>query len=329
MIIKNNKIINKLLTLYRNAFCDPRDHKGLRYNAYLDYQGQEANDFILNELLTGKPLMISKFGTVELDNLVSRYINEKLGIFNKEVINDYLHYNNVCITPRRALYSLCNNAGFFPQSMKMSQMWYQRMINDIQEVDILGSYIYEEKYVSPLMNCKRVNIEGYFAPYMYDNPWSQILKGKKVLVVHPFVESIKSQYENRRSLLFKDPMVLPEFKELILIKAVQTMADSVDNRFSNWFEALKYMENEIDQYDYDIALIGCGAYGMCLAAHVKRMGKQAIHLASMTQMLFGIYGKRWLDQEPEYRKYINEFWVRPNDSEKPFGANKVEGACYW
>ena len=46
-------------------------------------------------------------------------------------------------------------------------------------------------------------------------------------------------------------------------------------------------------------------------------------------MLFGIYGKRWLDQEPEYRKYINEFWVRPNDSEKPFGANKVEGACYW
>lgn len=27
---------------------------------------------------------------------------------------------------------------------------------------------------------------------------------------------------------------------------------------------------------------------------------------------FGVYGKRWLDSEPEYRKYINEYWIRPD-----------------
>lgn len=71
------------------------------------------------------------------------------------------------------------------------------------------------------------------------------------------------------------------------MKAVQTQADAKDSRFKDWFEALQYMKDEIDKCDYDIALIGCGAYGMCLAAHVKRQGKQAVHLASMTQMLLG------------------------------------------
>lgn len=46
-----------------------------------------------------------------------------------------------------------------------------------------------------------------------------------------------------------------------------------------------------------------------LAAHVKRLGKKAIHLASMTQVLFGIYGKRWQDDK-EISYYINEHWVK-------------------
>lgn len=329
MIIKSNKVISKMLNAYRKFFCDPREQKKLRYDGYLDFKDQEANDYIYEQLATGKPLMISKFGTIELGNLVSRYIDKEVGILNKEVVRDYLHYNNVSILPKSHLRGLCSNAGFFPYDMGLAEQWYERMMQDIREVDILGSYVYEEKYVAKFMHCKRVNIEGYFAPYMYKNPWSRILKGKKVLVVHPFVESIKAQYEQKRPLLFKDPDVLPEFGELILIKAVQTMADSEDNRFSNWFEALKYMENEIDKYDYDIALIGCGAYGMCLAAHVKRMGKQAIHLASMTQMLFGIYGRRWVEQEPEYLPYINEYWIRPGKNEKPKGAQRIENGCYW
>jgi hypothetical protein len=97
----------------------------------------------------------------------------------------------------------------------------------------------------------------------------------------------------------------------------------------DWFEALKHMEDEISQLDFDIALIGCGAYGMALAAHVKRMGKQAVHLAGWTQMLFGIYGNRWLRDQPAYAKFINGYWIRPSESEKPKGAEKVEGGCYW
>ena len=50
------------------------------------------------------------------------------------------------------------------------------------------------------------------------------------------------------------------------------------------------MKSQMDQTDYDIALIGCGAYGFPLAAHAKRMGKQAIHMGGSLQLLFGIRG---------------------------------------
>ena len=64
------------------------------------------------------------------------------------------------------------------------------------------------------------------------------------------------------------------------------------SQFNTWFDALDYMKSEIDKYDYDVCLIGCGAYGFPLATHVKHNGKQAIHLGGTLQLLFGIKGNR-------------------------------------
>ncbi len=88
------------------------------------------------------------------------------------------------------------------------------------------------------------------------------------------------------------------------------------------------MEDEIDKHDYDIALIGCGAYGFPLAAHVKRRGKKAVHLAGTLQLLFGIIGSRW-EHDELYNQLFNEYWCRPNENEKPQTANHVENGCYW
>ena len=88
-----------------------------------------------------------------------------------------------------------------------------------------------------------------------------------------------------------------------------------------------------------MCLIGCGAYGFPLAAHVKRTGRQAIHLGGALQLLFGIRGKRW--ENPTYgvkewglaygcyRELMNDYWVRPGENFKPANAEHVEGACYW
>jgi len=118
--------------------------------------------------------------------------------------------------------------------------------------------------------------------------------------------------------------ILPKLKNLEVIQAVQTIAGNKDPRFKDWFEALDYMKKEIDKKDFNIALIGCGAYGLPLAAHVKSLGKQAIHIGGGLQLLFGIKGKRW-----EEHKLFTKDWIYPLKEDTPQNIKKVEGGCYW
>lgn len=269
--------------------------------------------------------MISKFGFVELHSLCS-FLSIIQGV-NIKKYKEALHGGRD-IYPEVCLKALCHNAGFFPNNINLAYEWKDMVLSDLTSIDILGSYLEEEKYLkTELSQCIKVNLNGYYAPYLWENPWTKVLKGKKVLVIHPFVDSIRCQYE-KRAYLFSNPDVLPEFSNLYLIKAVQSIAGT-KTEYKDWFEALSYMENEMDKLDYEIAIIGCGAYGMNLAAHAKKQGKIAIHMAGWTQMLFGIYGKRWIQDQPEFSKYINDYWIRPTESERPANANSIEGACYW
>lgn len=297
-------------------------------NDYVQKSGQMANDYIYESLnaMPSKPLMCAKFGTTELGVVCAYEIKHRYPL--KAYLDDFLH-GRVSVYHKNILDSLCRLSGFFPNNLQLGEKFYNLVLEDMREIDVLASYIYKEKYINKYLNCVKVDLDGYYAPFMWQNPWTKYLKGKKVLVVHPFVDSIRYQYEHNRDKLFDNPDVLPEFKELLTVKAVQTISDQQDERFDTWFDALQFMKDEISKLDFDIALIGCGAYGMCLAAHVKRMGKQAVHLAGWTQMLFGVYGERWIKDQPQYSKYINEYWIRPLESEKPKGAEKVENGCYW
>ncbi len=298
---------------------------------YVQYYNQEANDYIFERLehalMANEPLMISKFGTIEL-NCVNCILQRRALGKAQNLLNGLKGYYDYYVED--ALIALQKHAGFFPLDINLINDYVSLVEKDMHEIDILGSYIYGEKFIKDMFAEETVfvNLNGYYAPFLWNEPWTSLLKGKKVLVVHPFTESIKHQYFLNREYLFENPDVLPEFSELILIKAVQTIAGN-PTEFDTWFDALHYMENEIDKHEYDVAIIGCGAYGMHLAAHVKRMGKIALHLAGWTQMLFGVYGKRWTTDQPEFSRFINKYWITPNESEKPKDADKVEGGCYW
>ena len=128
---------------------------------------------------------------------------------------------------------------------------------------------------------------------------------------------------------------MPDF-QLKTIKAVQSLGGVCD--YNSWFEALEYMKTEIDKTDFDICLIGAGAYGFPLAAYVKRIGKKAVHVGGSLQLIFGIKGKRWenplygKDELGEIGKYpalMNQHWIYPGYEGKPNNAELIEGACYW
>lgn len=285
-----------------------------------------VSDLIYDLLNQEKPCMIARFGSTEL-NAISNYIGTR---FYKNKIIGYIKGE----TPQwwwnqKGLNEILNCSGFFPPTIENVSRFSELMIKDMSLVDILGSWRPQEKlFLNELKNAKLVSLE-LLNPFWSKNPWSRILEGKKVLVIHPFSETIKKQY-GKRHHLFKDPRILPPF-ELKTIKAIQSLGGN--NKFSNWFDALQWMEEEMDKIDYDICLIGCGAYGFPLAAHAKEMGKKAIHLGGSLQLLFGIRGTRW--EDPNYNKdynyslLMNEYWEKPSLSETPQNAKDVENACYW
>jgi len=286
---------------------------------------QYSNSIIYDRLISEKPCMIARFGANELNCLVNY-----LGVKGKDQYKSYTGYIS-SQTPewwwnKSLLANMHNNAGFFPGTIEKVEQFCELMLNDIKELDILGSWLKQEIFFQKeLENVKKVVLED-LEPFFSENPWTRALEGKKVLVVHPFAETIEAQYKNRE-LLF-DNNLLPYF-DLKTIKAVQSIAGQ-KTQFSDWFQALDFMKGEIDKLDYDICIIGAGAYGFPLAAHVKRKGKKAIHLAGITQFLFGIKGKRWENYIVwPYTNLYNEYWVRPSQNEKPRNAQSVENACYW
>ena len=88
------------------------------------------------------------------------------------------------------------------------------------------------------------------------------------------------------------------------------------------------MKFQITRKDYDIAIIGCGAFGFPLASFVKDQGKKAIHLGGAVQILFGIKGVRW-DENKFTSELYNEYWIRPSEDETPKNSGNVEKGCYW
>ena len=284
-----------------------------------------ANELIYNKLIDEKPCMLARFGSTEMLCLTNY-----LGVTQHKKFKNYKSYIKSQTPPwwweASTIQQMQQWSGFFPAKINKIEQFCELMLNDIPQLDILGSWLKEESFVSKEMgNAKKLVLED-IEPFFSPNPWTRALEGKKVLVLHPFDETIKQQYLKRK-LLFENNL-LPDF-ELKTIKAVQSIA-GVQTEFSDWFEALEFMKAQINSIDYDICIIGAGAYGFALAAHVKRMGKKAIHLGGVTQLLFGIKGKRWEEYVVwPYTNLYNEHWVRPGEKEKPKNAEVVEGACYW
>ncbi len=278
------------------------------------YSQDKGNEMLKEGLKGDKPFMFGRHGS-----------NELLIAGHGMMIEKGIITNMDC----KKMEVSCNHSGFFPNTVENYIKFNDLIIDSSTQCDIYGTFrmVLEDYYVKNFMNkdtkLTHLNMLDF---WRYDEPYTSALRGQKVLVVHYLANQIEDQYK-KRELLFDNPSILPEF-ELMTMPAVQTIAGNCDPRFKDWFEALDFMYEETKKYDYDIALLGCGAYGMPLAAKLKKDGKKVVYMGGVLQMLFGIWGKRWED-EPGAVALRNEHWVTPDPNFIPKGSESVEDGCYW
>ena len=276
---------------------------------------EEGNRKIKEAIELGTPFLAGRLGSSEVGAMFA--IEAYTKGLSKGIVESYLDI-------------LKTNAGFFLNPQLSSDSQYKKFLDlytsAIFKADCFFTFqvpledYYIKKYFSGIL-FEPKGIE----PYYFDSPWSAALKGKKVVIVHPFSDTIKRQYD-QRSNLFKNKDILPNF-DLRVVKAAQTLAGST-TAFESWFDALEWMYYQIISEDFDVAIIGCGAYGLALASMIKSYGKVAIHMGGATQILFGIKGNRW-EKIPAVSSMFNEHWLRPSLKEKPDDSHKVEESCYW
>jgi hypothetical protein len=293
-------------------------HNGSRIVAY--HAGERGNAVIKELLEDQNALMVARYGDVELSALA--------GVLSKAKPPEMV----------ARLERLCTNAGFFPPRTELMPQFAEVYAAAARQIDCLAIWNFENgmwgieermfRDYSP--NAALVSIRS-LESWLYAEPWTHSLQGKRILVVHPFEKSIRQQYAKRASL-FENQRILPQFESLLTLKAVQS-AGGTPTDFETWFDALEAMCLDITGMDFDVALIGAGAYGMPLAAHVKKLGRKAIHMGGVTQILFGIIGRRWEQPipggYPPLTRFANAHWTRPLPEETPSGFKSVGRGGYW
>ncbi len=151
-----------------------------------------------------------------------------------------------------------------------------------------------------------------------------MMNNKKVLAISSFDGLIKKQFESGN--LHKIYKNYPNIIKLETIKFPYCFHNNGPHE--NYFETLEYIFNEIKQIDFDIAILGCGAYGHMLCHKIDtELKKEAIYVGGSIQTLFGIISSR--EKEHGKIKYDENWISKIPDEYKPANHKLIENGCYW
>lgn len=152
---------------------------------------------------------------------------------------------------------------------------------------------------------------------------------KKILIISSMVDTMKFQLNNLKKIF---PNYEIKTENIIFYKSFNTIEGN--DVHSNWYETFCIMRDDIHKLDFDYCFLGCGSYGPPLADYIySEMNRSAFAIGATIQLLFGIIGKRWEgrlhNENYFYRRYRNEYWIKPFDHEIPNNFKNVEDGCYW
>jgi hypothetical protein len=277
-----------------------------------------------NIINTDKSYYIGRIGGIEWDLVNIIYNNNNniiMNNINKSHIFDYAGY-----------YDLTNNKetnfkkyyDLYIESLKYCS--FMTVGNNKENINFGLSYKSVRK-PHKLFDSLNIKCCTY---WFIANTWSKhgflfkcgpMFKNKKVLLISPFGDIMKKQYDTKKDLLYNQPHPL-QVKSLDYVNTYITINNNKYNAnliHSSFIETLEILKNEIKNKDFDVAFISCGAYATPLGLYIcKELNKQAIYIGGVLQLFFGINGRRYSKNNRNNlnNKGINpnQYWINPPTS---------------
>ena len=142
--------------------------------------------------------------------------------------------------------------------------------------------------------------------YIHSNPWTLQLRGKRILVIAPFIDQMKERV-NKKEIYDYD--FFPDCK-FSFIESPRTYKNSETNDFQKEIEQLA---NKIlavrDQFD--IALVACNGFSGMVGDYIKKIGKCSISVGNLIYLWFGVYTKNDLKYRSDIIKLnMNKNWCQ-------------------
>jgi hypothetical protein len=281
-----------------------------------------SNKILIKIIERNKPFSIVRVG-IGAETYLSYMVLSNMNINNKE----------------KFLFMLSNNAGIYDTEKNIDNVYVycNKYISSIKNSDCFAAFpssiINEQNLLrnpqKPVV-MSRV-LEPFYLCDLNIKPWTHYLKNKVVLVISPFTESFKKQLQNKFQI-FKDPTkkIFLDDQQFIFYKCYQTAAGNHIHK--NWNETLNKMCEDISKLKFDIALVSCGGYGLLINDFIKNnMEKSAIYIGGGLQLLFGVMGGRWENNDFWLRiiKENDSKFIRPSEDEIIKNKDKIECGCYW
>ena len=273
---------------------------------------QESNRKLIDIIKADKPFIISRLGMGPETVGISIYLK------NRKIIGKNFE-----------------NAGIYCSKIPDLEKFYILSKECLKNSEYLADFQYkkgyERNFIKEKLKLKELNsrvLEPFYMVLEEQEPWSLHLYGKKVLIINPFVDSFQKQLQNGFKI-FKDKDIFHPKQEFIFYRSYQTSAGN--HLHSSWVETFSIMKEDIRKLDFDIALLGCGGYGLPLCNFIKtELGKSAIYIGGGLQLLFGVKGRRW-NNHSIIGKLIEENgkFITPFGDEVMKNNHKIEGGCYW
>jgi len=157
------------------------------------------------------------------------------------------------------------------------------------------------------------------------------IKNKKILIISPFAELFKIQYESGNC--HKIHNNFPTIDKIYYYTNIYTFFNKGPH--NNILETINFIYNDINNTilnDYDLVIISAGAYSNILAIKFYEKNKDVYTLGAELQNFFGILNgrtKEWFQKNNIKIKH-EEFWITSiPDKYKPKDYMKIENGCYW